>query len=166
MHNLEKNPAKLTYLAKINFCLLGLATLIGWNAVVRLDYPADRIEIQVLDDSTDETVEKARRIVNQYKAQGINISHLHRTNRAGHKAGALEAGFATVLFPEPAGPSIATIFSFICIFTPVNFHPDHTQSARSRRCAKHPPHCADQLFLGLLRRVHPQRRPVVRGHPD
>ena len=64
------------------------------DAAVRLDYPADRIEIQVLDDSTDETVEKARRIVNQYKAQGINISHLHRTNRAGHKAGALEAGFA------------------------------------------------------------------------
>lgn len=62
------------------------------DAAVRLEYPADRIEIQVLDDSTDETVEKARRIVNQYKAQGINISHLHRTNRAGHKAGALEAG--------------------------------------------------------------------------
>ena len=64
------------------------------DAAVRLEYPADRLEIQVLDDSTDETVEKVRRIVNQYKSQGINIEHLHRTNRSGHKAGALEAGFA------------------------------------------------------------------------
>ena len=43
------------------------------DAAVRLQYPADRLEIQVLDDSTDETVEKVRRIVNEYKAQGINI---------------------------------------------------------------------------------------------
>lgn len=64
------------------------------DAAVQLQYPAGKLEIQVLDDSTDETVEKVRRIVQEYQAKGINIAHLHRTNRAGHKAGALEAGFA------------------------------------------------------------------------
>lgn len=62
------------------------------DSIVKLEYPKDKLEIQVLDDSTDETVEKARRIVNEYKAQGYDIHHLHRTNRQGHKAGALEAG--------------------------------------------------------------------------
>ena len=63
----------------------------------RLDYPRDRFEIQVLDDSTDETTEVARGIVERYAA-GHNglapqpIQYLHRTNRHGYKAGALDAG--------------------------------------------------------------------------
>ncbi len=62
------------------------------DAVVKLDYPADRLEIQVLDDSTDETVSIASRRVDKYREQGINISYLHRENRQGFKAGALAEG--------------------------------------------------------------------------
>jgi len=61
-------------------------------AVCRIDYPRDRLEIQVLDDSTDETVAVAARAVERYAALGFDIRHLHRTDRAGYKAGALEAG--------------------------------------------------------------------------
>ena len=64
------------------------------EAVCRLDYPADRLEIQVLDDSTDETSEIVARVVAEQRARGIDIHHLHRTDRAGFKAGALAAGLA------------------------------------------------------------------------
>ena len=57
-----------------------------------MQYPREKLEIQVLDDSTDETVEVARAVVEQYAALGHNIVHLHRTNRQGFKAGALQAG--------------------------------------------------------------------------
>jgi cellulose synthase/poly-beta-1,6-N-acetylglucosamine synthase-like glycosyltransferase len=62
------------------------------DAVAGLDYPRDRLEIQVLDDSTDESVEVARRVVARYREQGFDIVHRHRTDRSGFKAGALEAG--------------------------------------------------------------------------
>ncbi len=65
------------------------------NAACRLDWPRDRLEIQVLDDSTDETQFVAARLVRQYAATGLNISHVHRTDRTGYKAGALEAGLAS-----------------------------------------------------------------------
>ena len=59
----------------------------------RLDYPADRLEIQVLDDSTDETAAGSQRaMVERYRALGHTIVYLHRTNRYGYKAGALDAG--------------------------------------------------------------------------
>jgi cellulose synthase/poly-beta-1,6-N-acetylglucosamine synthase-like glycosyltransferase len=61
-------------------------------AACALDYPRDRLEIQVLDDSTDATLEIARKLVAAQQARGINIRHLHRTNRQGFKAGALRAG--------------------------------------------------------------------------
>lgn len=57
-----------------------------------IDYPRDRFEIQVLDDSTDETQEIARAACARLAAQGINVAYLHRTDRSGYKAGALEAG--------------------------------------------------------------------------
>ncbi|MCK6473621.1 MAG: glycosyltransferase [Planctomycetes bacterium] len=60
----------------------------------RLDYPRDRFEVQVLDDSTDETRALARRVVEGLGARGIRAVHLHRADRAGFKAGALEAGAA------------------------------------------------------------------------
>jgi cellulose synthase/poly-beta-1,6-N-acetylglucosamine synthase-like glycosyltransferase len=62
------------------------------DAVVKMDYPRDLLEIQVLDDSTDETVTIAQRRVNLYKNQGLDITYLHRKNRKGFKAGALEEG--------------------------------------------------------------------------
>ena len=61
-------------------------------AVTRIDYPRDRLEIQVLDDSTDETRETAARAVERYRAEGFDISYVHREDRTGFKAGALEAG--------------------------------------------------------------------------
>ena len=62
------------------------------ECVCRLEYPPDKLEIQVLDDSTDETVEVARAVVERHAALGHNISYHHRTNREGFKAGALDAG--------------------------------------------------------------------------
>jgi cellulose synthase/poly-beta-1,6-N-acetylglucosamine synthase-like glycosyltransferase len=62
------------------------------EAVCAMEYPADRLEIQVLDDSTDETQEVARGIVDRYAALGHPIEYIHRTNRHGFKAGALDAG--------------------------------------------------------------------------
>jgi cellulose synthase/poly-beta-1,6-N-acetylglucosamine synthase-like glycosyltransferase len=62
-------------------------------SVTRLDYPADRLQIQVLDDSTDDTAILTRNLVDDYKSQGINIEWIHRTDRKGYKAGALANGF-------------------------------------------------------------------------
>ena len=59
--------------------------------IVTFDYPKDRMEIQVLDDSTDETVEISRRKVEEYRQKGFNITLLHRVDRSGYKAGALKA---------------------------------------------------------------------------
>ncbi len=62
------------------------------EAVCALDYPADRLEIQVLDDSTDETRALSRTLVEKHRAAGRDIRHLPRDNRRGFKAGALEEG--------------------------------------------------------------------------
>jgi cellulose synthase/poly-beta-1,6-N-acetylglucosamine synthase-like glycosyltransferase len=62
------------------------------DAVAALDYPRDRLEIQVLDDSTDETQQVARAAVERQRALGLPIQYLHRTNRIGFKAGALAEG--------------------------------------------------------------------------
>ncbi len=62
------------------------------DAVVEMDYPAELLEIQVLDDSTDETTEIAAMAVRRHKSRGCNIQYLHRVDRRGFKAGALEAG--------------------------------------------------------------------------
>jgi cellulose synthase/poly-beta-1,6-N-acetylglucosamine synthase-like glycosyltransferase len=64
-------------------------------AVSDIDYPRDRLEIQVLDDSTDETRSIAELAVRRFAAQGIDIKFLHRADRRGYKAGALEAGLKT-----------------------------------------------------------------------
>lgn len=62
------------------------------DAVCGLNYPADRLEIQVLDDSTDDTTDLVRAHVARWRERGIDIHHIHRTDRTGYKAGALEAG--------------------------------------------------------------------------
>lgn len=59
------------------------------ETVSQFDYPRDKFEIQVLDDSTDETVDVIAKKVAEVKARGIDIVHVHRTNRTGYKAGAL-----------------------------------------------------------------------------
>jgi cellulose synthase/poly-beta-1,6-N-acetylglucosamine synthase-like glycosyltransferase len=64
--------------------------LIG--AVCEMDYPPELMEIQVLDDSTDETAEIAELAVRRHAARGFDIRYLHRVDRRGYKAGALEAG--------------------------------------------------------------------------
>jgi cellulose synthase/poly-beta-1,6-N-acetylglucosamine synthase-like glycosyltransferase len=63
--------------------------------IVKLDYPPDKLQIQVLDDSTDETSVACRAKVEYYQRQGINIVYCHRTHREGYKAGALRDGLAT-----------------------------------------------------------------------
>ncbi len=62
------------------------------DAVCNIDYPKNLLEIQVLDDSTDETVDLIEKIVDQKKKLGFDIYHIHRTNRVGYKAGALKEG--------------------------------------------------------------------------
>ncbi len=62
------------------------------DAVCLIDYPRELLEIQVLDDSTDETTSVCERAVRRNAANGINITYIHRTDRTGYKAGALEAG--------------------------------------------------------------------------
>ncbi|MBM3771042.1 MAG: glycosyltransferase [Acidimicrobiia bacterium] len=62
------------------------------DAVARLDYPRHLLEIQVLDDSTDETRKIAEQAVQRLAAEGLDIKYLHRTDRTGFKAGALDAG--------------------------------------------------------------------------
>jgi glycosyltransferase involved in cell wall biosynthesis len=62
------------------------------DAVALMDYPLDRFEVQVLDDSTDETQALVRTHVERLREQGKNFVYLHRTNRVGYKAGALAEG--------------------------------------------------------------------------
>jgi cellulose synthase/poly-beta-1,6-N-acetylglucosamine synthase-like glycosyltransferase len=62
------------------------------EAACNIRYPRELLEIQVLDDSTDGTVEIAGACVEKYRAMGFNIQHIHRENRRGFKAGALENG--------------------------------------------------------------------------
>ena len=62
------------------------------DAVVQLKYPADKLDIQLLDDSTDETVAMIARKVEEYKKQGFSIEHIRRSERTGFKAGALAYG--------------------------------------------------------------------------
>ncbi len=62
------------------------------EAVAAFDYPRELLDIQVLDDSTDETQQVARDCVERYRALGVPISYIHRDNREGFKAGALQEG--------------------------------------------------------------------------
>ncbi len=78
--------------------------------VAAQEYPKDKFEIHVLDDSTDETVDIVARKVAELKAQGYNIEHIHRVNRQGYKAGALQEAM-----PKANGEFIAI---FDADFTP------------------------------------------------
>jgi len=93
-------------------------------AVCAIDYPRELLEIQVLDDSTDETRGIADLAVRRFAEQGIDIKYYHRANRTGFKAGALEAGLKTARG------------EFIAIFD-ADFIPTHDFLARTM------PHFAD-----------------------
>ena len=60
--------------------------------IVKLEYPKEKIEIQVLDDSTDESVVTTKQQINELQKTGIDIKHIQRANRKGFKAGALKEG--------------------------------------------------------------------------
>jgi len=66
------------------------------ETIAAFDYPVDKLQIQVLDDSTDETKEVIAKKVAEVAAKGINIQHIHRIDRTGYKAGALDAAMDRV----------------------------------------------------------------------
>jgi cellulose synthase/poly-beta-1,6-N-acetylglucosamine synthase-like glycosyltransferase len=65
------------------------------DAVACLDYPRERLQVQVLDDSTDETTRLVRSCVVHHRLQGLDIELMHRRDRRGFKAGALACGLET-----------------------------------------------------------------------
>ena len=65
------------------------------ESVTKLDYPADCLQIQVLDDSTDSTANLTKKLVEHYREQGVNMEWVHRIDRTGYKAGALSNALQT-----------------------------------------------------------------------
>jgi cellulose synthase/poly-beta-1,6-N-acetylglucosamine synthase-like glycosyltransferase len=65
------------------------------ETVAQFDYPRELLDVQVLDDSTDDTQQVARACVERHAAEGVPVTYIHRTNREGFKAGALENGLKT-----------------------------------------------------------------------
>jgi len=65
------------------------------NALHKLNYPSNKLQVQVLDDSNDDTAQIVSNLVTKLKEEGMNIDHIHRTNRSGFKAGALKEGLKT-----------------------------------------------------------------------
>src|ERR1700693_185019 len=92
------------------------------DSICKLKYPCEKLDIQVLDDSTDETVEVVSNLVERYAALGHPITYHHRTNREGFKAGALAEGMKTAQgefiaifdadFPPPEDFLLKTIHHF------------------------------------------------------
>ena len=63
--------------------------------IAKIDYPKDKLEIQVLDDSTDESLQSTAKQIEELQRSGLDITHIQRTNRTGFKAGALKEGLKT-----------------------------------------------------------------------
>lgn len=93
------------------------------DSIARLDYPADRLQIQIVDDSNDDTSTLIAERVSYYQQQGLNIEHVQRTNRQGFKAGALKDAMATAdgefiaIFDADFIPSPDTLLKSIHYFT-------------------------------------------------
>ena len=93
------------------------------EAVTRIEYPRDLLEIQVLDDSTDETRIVCSRLVSEYASAGHPISYHHRTNREGYKAGALAEGMKSAtgefiaIFDADFAPPPTILHEMIHYFT-------------------------------------------------
>jgi cellulose synthase/poly-beta-1,6-N-acetylglucosamine synthase-like glycosyltransferase len=62
------------------------------DSVCQIDYPKEKLQIQILDDSDDDTTEMIKVLVKDFKLKGFDISYIHRLNRSGYKAGALKVG--------------------------------------------------------------------------
>lgn len=92
-HPYEKMPEEIPYVT-IQLPLYNESVVVQRliNAVCNLDYPKDKLEIQVLDDSTDDSVITIQNVVDNYKDLGFDINYIHRDNRQGYKAGALKNG--------------------------------------------------------------------------
>jgi len=89
----ERDASKLPHVT-IQLPLFNESTVTNrlLDAVAKMDYPASKLEIQVLDDSIDETQSIARAHVERLRAQGLDVVYLHREDRVGYKAGALDNG--------------------------------------------------------------------------
>ncbi|MDB4975324.1 MAG: hypothetical protein JWN48_3665 [Myxococcaceae bacterium] len=93
------------------------------DSIALLDYPKDKLELQVLDDSTDETVGIVARKIEELRALGFDITHAHRVDRTGFKAGALEQGMKTakgdflMVFDADFVPTPSIIKDLISHFT-------------------------------------------------
>ena len=93
------------------------------QTVTRVDYPRELLEIQVLDDSTDETRFVSSRLVSEYASAGYPITYHHRDNREGFKAGALADGMKTVtgefiaIFDADFAPPPAILRQMVDYFT-------------------------------------------------
>jgi cellulose synthase/poly-beta-1,6-N-acetylglucosamine synthase-like glycosyltransferase len=93
------------------------------DSIVLLDYPADCLQIQIVDDSTDDTCTVIAERVRYYQQQGINIDHVQRTNRQGFKAGALKEAMETAtgefiaIFDADFIPSPDTLLKSMDYFT-------------------------------------------------
>jgi glycosyltransferase involved in cell wall biosynthesis len=96
------------------------------EAVSKLDYPADKLTIQLLDDSTDETSKIAAHAIAELKKKGIIIHHIQRVDRTGFKAGALQGGLAfndsefVVIFDADFIPQPAFLKQIIPYFNDLN----------------------------------------------
>jgi cellulose synthase/poly-beta-1,6-N-acetylglucosamine synthase-like glycosyltransferase len=93
------------------------------ESIAQLDYPKDKLELQVLDDSTDETVGIVASKIEELRARGFDITHAHRVDRTGFKAGALEQGMKTakgdflMVFDADFVPTPSIIKDLISHFT-------------------------------------------------
>jgi cellulose synthase/poly-beta-1,6-N-acetylglucosamine synthase-like glycosyltransferase len=65
------------------------------TTIAQIDYPRNLLEVQVLDDSTDDSVSETKALIKAIKESGIDIQHVRRSNRTGYKAGALKEGLVT-----------------------------------------------------------------------
>lgn len=64
------------------------------ETVCQLDYPRSKLEIQILDDSTDDTIQICKETVQQFQEKGLSLTYIHRDKRVGFKAGALQEGLS------------------------------------------------------------------------
>lgn len=93
------------------------------DAIAQLNYPSHKLEIQVLDDSTDETQPLCEAKANALKQQGLNVDYIHRTHRKGFKAGALAYGLQRakgeliMIFDADFVPNPNTLLSMVNNFT-------------------------------------------------
>lgn len=96
------------------------------DAVASIDYPIEKLEIQVLDDSTDNTTSIAIAKVKEWQGKGLDIAHIHRTIRTGYKAGALRDGLKVAkgefiaIFDADFVPDKSFLTNTITAFTSAN----------------------------------------------